>query len=411
MYPGPRRSNVFAPTKPFPLIIRFLSNQLAQWSQLGITLLFACLESVCPAPLFSCRLTPFLRAQVDVCPAALLTVSGSRPLAIHGDEVCAVTNPNPWEATVIPVARFSVRIVTLVLLVLFSHFTSASRARQTTPAPGSIPALCAQADAGDSAASHRLQQFLLSHDSADPSFTAALDCVRVRSSHGNADSQFLLAYLLEHGHGVTRDYVLAAQTYQLAADQGHSFAQNNLAALYQHGLGVPRDPQKAFALYLAAAQRGNSASQTNLASMYYSGDGVPRNLPEAAHWFLSAANLSDPVAQHNLGVLYHRGEGVPVDLDAASMWIRRSASQGLPSAETDLALLYETGSGVPRDYFSAYLWYSRAITAGDLSGSAHRDSIARHLTRKQRDEGAAMAASASSSTPPRSDSLSLFPPH
>ena len=148
--------------------------------------------------------------------------------------------------------------------------------------------------------------------------------------------------------------------------------------------------------------------------MYYSGDGIPRNAHEAARWFLVAVNQYDATAQHNLGVLYYRGEGVPLDLDAAAR-VRLAASQGLPSAETDLAWLYETGSGVSRDYFTAYLWYSRAIAAGDSSGASHRDTIAHHLTRKQRDEGTAIASASSSPRvpldPSPANSLSVLPTH
>jgi len=260
-----------------------------------------------------------------------------------------------------------------------------------TTLPDPITSLCSRADSGDPVAIQQLREYLLRHDSSSPNYDIAIGWLRSRAASGSANAEFLLGYLLEHGHGVPRDLPQAVANYQDASARGNSFAQNNLAYLYQRGLGLPRDPRKARELYLASARQNNSAAQTNLASMYYIGDGVSRDPAEAARWFLAAANQGDPIAQHDLGVLYYRGEGVRKDLPAAAKWIGLAATQSLASAETDLAFLYETGSGLSQDEFAAYLWYSRALAAGDSAGASHRDAIARHLNAKQRDEAHALA--------------------
>lgn len=304
-----------------------------------------------------------------------------------------------------------------VLLFLFLARTLAAVPPPQTPVPpDSIPVLCAQASAGDSFAVHRLNQYLLQHDSTAANYDAALSWLRNRAANGNPNSEFLLGYLFEHGHGVPQDLAQAITNYQAASSQGNSVAQNNLASLYQRGLGVPRDLQKARELYLSSVRQNNSAAQTNLASMYYVGDGVPRDVSEAARWFLAAANLGDPTAQHNLGVLYYLGEGVPKDLAASAKWIGRSATQNLGAAQTDLAFLYETGIGVSQDDFAAYLWYSRALASGDSTGASRRDAIARRLTAKQRDEGRTLATTPPSAPHngfswPAGSTFSVLPKH
>ena len=309
----------------------------------------------------------------------------------------------------------------LIFLSLF--FFLAAHALVALPRPqdlqgpalsDSIAELCAKADSGDSLAMQRLNRYLLRYDSSSPDYAIAVDWLRPRASRDIPDAQFVLGYLLEHGHGVPKDLAQAAVNYELAAAHGVAAAQNNLAALYQGGLGVPRDPQKAFELYSSAARLGYSVSQTNLASMYYTGAAVPRDYALAAKWFRAAAEQGDSIAQHNLGVLYYQGLGVPRDYAAAAHWEGLAAVHGNPLAQTDLAYFYETAAGVPQDYFAAYLWYSRAIANGELSGTSRRDAIARFLNRKQRDEGQAVAAAAPSGNSPTtnpSGSLALLPTH
>jgi len=303
-----------------------------------------------------------------------------------------------------------------MLLLFCAQSAVLAASPQTTVRSDSISSLCSQADSGDSAERRQLTQLLLQHNSAEPDFAPALDCLRFSATRGNPDAQFLLAYLFEHGHGVPRDISLAAKYDAAAAGHGHPIAQNNLAFLYQHGLGVPRDLHKAFDLYTIAAQHGNSVAQTNLASMYLAGKAIPRNYAAAVQWLRAAADQDNATAQHDLGVLYYLGLGVFRDLTAAAHGEGLAAVHGNTLAQTDLAYFYETGSGVPRDYFAAFLWYSRAIAAGDSSGASRRDSIAHLLNRKQRDEGAAIARSSPSPardplTPATAGSLSVLPSH
>ena len=83
-----------------------------------------------------------------------------------------------------------------------------------------------------------------------------------------------LAY--EHGDGVPRDPVLAAQLYCRAARYGDPEAQYNLAWMLTHSRGIERDDAQAAHLFAAAAEQGLVQAQNMLAAM-----GTPRGAPPA----------------------------------------------------------------------------------------------------------------------------------
>ena len=86
--------------------------------------------------------------------------------------------------------------------------------------------------------------------------------------------QEAMAY--EHGDGVTRDPVLAAQLYCRAARYGDPEAQFNLAWMLTNSRGIERDDAQAAHLFAAAAEQGMVPAQNMLAAM-----GTPRGAPPA----------------------------------------------------------------------------------------------------------------------------------
>jgi len=83
-----------------------------------------------------------------------------------------------------------------------------------------------------------------------------------------------LAY--EHGDGVPRDPVRAAQLYCRAARYGDPQAQYSLAWMLTNARGIERDDAQAAHLFAAAAEQGLVQAQNMLASM-----GTPRGAPPA----------------------------------------------------------------------------------------------------------------------------------
>ena len=86
--------------------------------------------------------------------------------------------------------------------------------------------------------------------------------------------QEAMAY--EHGDGVIRDPVLAAQLYCRAARYGDPEAQFNLAWMLTNSRGIERDDAQAAHLFAAAAEQGMLPAQNMLAAM-----GTPRGAPPA----------------------------------------------------------------------------------------------------------------------------------
>jgi len=79
---------------------------------------------------------------------------------------------------------------------------------------------------------------------------------------------------LEHGDGVPRDPVAAAQLYCRAARYGDPVAQYNLAWMLVHARGIARDDAQAAHLFNAAAEQGLEQAKNMAASM-----GEPRGAP------------------------------------------------------------------------------------------------------------------------------------
>lgn len=78
----------------------------------------------------------------------------------------------------------------------------------------------------------------------------------------------------EHGDGVPRDPVRAAQLYCRAARYGDAEAQYNLAWMLTNSRGIERDDAQAAHLFAAAAEQGLTQAQNMLASM-----GTPLGAP------------------------------------------------------------------------------------------------------------------------------------
>ena len=81
-----------------------------------------------------------------------------------------------------------------------------------------------------------------------------------------------LAY--EHGDGVPRDPVMAAQLYCRAARYGDPEAQFNLGWMLTNSRGIERDEAQAAHLFAAAAEQGVVQAQNMVATM-----GTPRGAP------------------------------------------------------------------------------------------------------------------------------------
>lgn len=190
---------------------------------------------------------------------------------------------------------------------------------------------------------------------------------------GDANSQYNLGLLYNHGSGVPQDYAKAAEWYRKAADQGNSNAEYNLGVMYSTGQGVTKDSAEAMRWYLKAAEKGIPGAQNNLAALYDEGPGGFRDYAQAEKWYRKAAEQGIATAQFNLAVMYDIGQGVAINYSEALNWYHKAADQGHAGALANIGILYYNGQGLKRDLPEALQYFILARQAGDprAPGLAH----------------------------------------
>ena len=255
-------------------------------------------------------------------------------------------------------------------------------------------------------------------------YPVALERFVLLAYEGEAEAQYYLGQMYEHGLGVHPEQAAAVRWYRAAAEQGHRNARSALA-----GLGEPLtaagwtepdinsaitayeagDFRAARDLFAVLAARGDAEAQYRLGLIYEQGPpGIERDPAAAFRWFREAAERDHAQAQYRLGRVHERGDGVAPDAEAAARWYRRAADQGstdarfalqrvLAAADLQTAVaaydrgdieaayqafrrlaksghlraqyflgrLYERGEGVARDPVEAARWYRGAAQAGD----------------------------------------------
>lgn len=121
----------------------------------------------------------------------------------------------------------------------------------------------------------------------------------------------------------------AVQALRASAEQGNAEAQFNLGLLYDHGRGLSKDKGEALRWYRRAAMQGDTFAQNALGDNYWEGTGVPKDDSEAIWWWQLAADKGFAPAQHSLGKILAGGaQGVRADKPRAYMWLMLSAAQG-----------------------------------------------------------------------------------
>lgn len=178
------------------------------------------------------------------------------------------------------------------------------------------------------------------------SFTDAINILLPLAKRNNSSAQFYVALMYDQGHGVIKNFKIAASWYERAAKQGHIDAQYNLGIAYASGQGVKHSVLRAIRWWKSAALKGSVDAQYNLGMIYTTGKGVKRNALLAARWWAKAADKGDAAALFNLGVLYvNGGKGLQRNLCKAGRMWRQSAEQGFTRAKSALQMLQAMGRG------------------------------------------------------------------
>jgi TPR repeat protein len=142
---------------------------------------------------------------------------------------------------------------------------------------------------------------------------------------GNADAEYWLADLQEHGLGTPKDTRKAVSLLDAAAAKGFVPAQVRLGELYLSGIQIDPDYGKAMRLLSGAAAARSATAQRLLGQMYAAALSGPRDPFKAAVYFSAAAGNGDSLAVSEL-------DGVMLELSPAQI-------AQIPSEITRLGLL------------------------------------------------------------------------
>lgn len=138
------------------------------------------------------------------------------------------------------------------------------------------------------------------------------------------------------------DYVAAMAAWRPLAEAGDAEAQFYLGVLHQHGLGVAKDDLEASRWYRRAAEQDHREAAKRLALINFAGDHMWTSKQQAVQWFRRAAELGDAESQGFLGVMYREGWGVAADPVEALVWLTLAVQQGHAKAAEDRRALVRT---------------------------------------------------------------------
>ena len=160
-----------------------------------------------------------------------------------------------------------------------------------------------------SALAFTMEDGWLAYDSGD--YIQAFELWSALAEKGDAEAQYLVAYLYDDGLGVKHDLAEAARWYRMAAEQQHTYAQFNLAIFYSDGIGVPRDPVEAYRWFMLAADTSDLVDRRDALA---GADDVARGMSgdelEQAERLIAAWRASKGLAD-DIDELYAPGAGEP----------------------------------------------------------------------------------------------------
>lgn len=121
-------------------------------------------------------------------------------------------------------------------------------------------------------------------------YTTALSEFKKLAAKGNANGQFMLGLMHQHGQGTLQDYEEAVKWYQISAESGHAYAQANLGDMFSNGQGVPQSYMEAARFYRLSAEQGFVLAMAKLGAIYLLGEGVLQDNIYAYMWLNIAAS-------------------------------------------------------------------------------------------------------------------------
>lgn len=159
------------------------------------------------------------------------------------------------------------------------------------------------------------------------------------------------------------------------ASDGEAEAQYLLGNMYEHGYGIDASPRNALKWYRLAAGQGHRASKRRLKNLRKSTTTAVGSESVATQWYQDLAEEGDPEAQYNLGFLHETGWSTPVDEVEAARWYEKAAEKGILKARFRLGMMYLVGAGVKQSEIQGEKWLKLAARDDHELASVIREEL------------------------------------
>ena len=220
--------------------------------------------------------------------------------------------------------------------------------------------------------------YIIANNEAEEDDTEAVSWYEKAIEKGNSNAMNDLAFMYQHGQGVSQDYENAMKLYNQAADAGNTPAMCNIGYNYEYGeCGQKADLEKALEWYEMADENNHVGAGEfvqrvlkeicSIADNYRTGEnGYEKDEKEAIKYYklvVEDENTDETLAGYSylcLGVMAETD-----DAAEAADWYKKAVEKGNSDAMNNLAYMYERGDGISQNYENAMKLYNQAADAGN----------------------------------------------
>lgn len=201
----------------------------------------------------------------------------------------------------------------------------------------------------------------------------------------SAAAAYVLGRLYYDGTGVEKDFAIAKQYFEKAAQARFPKAVFWMGIIYGRGHGAPADAVKSREYYRQAMELGDNDAKNNLAIYLFDGRGGPADKPLAVSLYQQAADGGNNYAFFALAHIYETGNSVSADPVKAAALYATAANRGFYPAHGALAALYARGLGVPHNAVYAAMHFLLATRPDQTVSPYDRQTFGYEAMVKRRD--------------------------
>jgi TPR repeat protein len=219
------------------------------------------------------------------------------------------------------------------------------------------------------------------HSQSREKLLSLIEEIKVKAGNQDADSEYLLGYVLLCGRGLDKNEKSGFKYLLKAAEKGSSEAQYSvgqvLLGIGEHGSSIkdiPKDEKLGFEWLLKSAEKGNSKAQyyagqillgtKHLGELGSSIEDIPKNPEAGIEWLRRSAKSGDTLAMEALFKEYMDGKNTIENNKEAFKLAKSAAEKGDARAAMSVGAMYYLGVGVNHDLKEALRYWHRSAELG-----------------------------------------------